>query len=203
MDVQIHHGDVSGFRSSALQLLGHQVHPAAVAWSASAPLVGRVAEGGHAGRVTRLAASVVPRSFLRITDLALLHTDPQRFDLLYRLLWRIVHEPRLKDDRGDYDMQRVSRMASAVRRDLVGLKTSVAFQPVEHEGGTLACGWAAPQFYTTEAFALWVARSRPDGDFVVASPERCVLSRRRVIHHLPPMASAPRSADEWLRAVVH
>ena len=198
MDVQLHHGDVSGFRLSALQLLGHQVHPAAIAWSAIAPLAGRLAEAGPRGEVTRLGASVVPRSFLRLTDLALLHTDPQRFDLLYRLLWRIVHEPRLKDDLGDYDMQRVRKMAAAVRRELQSLKGSVDFIDVVCEGSSLACGWIDPHFYTTEAFALGYARSRPETDFMVASPERCILSRGRAVHHLPPLAAAPRSAQEWL-----
>ena len=203
MDILIHHGDVSGFRTSALHLLGHQVHPAAVAWSGTAPLAGLAGEGRGPGSVTRVAASVVPRSFLRITDLALLHSDPQRFDLLYRLLWRIVHEPRLKDDKGDYDMQRVQRMASAVRRELQGLKSSVAFVPVAYEGGTLSCGWADPQFYVAEAFALWVARSQPGADFLVATPQRCILSHGRVIHHLPAIPVAPGNADEWLRVLVH
>lgn len=201
MDVLLHHGDIDGFRTSALQLLGHQVHPATVAWSGSAPLLGLAADAGPAGQVTRLAAAMVPRSFLRITDLALLHSDPQRFDMLYRLLWRVVHEPRLKDDRGDYDMQRVRRMAQAVGRELHHLKGSVAFLPVPHEGGSLACGWAAPQFYVTEAFALWHVRSRPGTDFLVGTPERCILSRAGAIHHLPPLAAAPRNAEEWLQVL--
>lgn len=203
MDVQLHHGDVGGFRTSALQLLGHQVHPAAIAWTAVPPLAGLPAEAAAGGEVTRLGASVVPRSFLRLTDSALLHTDPQRFDLLYRLLWRIVHEPRLKDDLDDYDMQRVQRMAAAVRRELQGLKGSVAFVPVASGGASIACGWAVPHFYTTEAFALWYARSRPDTDFMVASPERCILARRRTIYHLPALAAAPRSPEEWLQALAH
>lgn len=203
MDVLLHHGDVSGFRTSALHLLGHQVHPATVAWASSAPVPAPQEAVGPAGRVTQLAASVVPRSFLRVTDLALLHTDPQRFDLLYRLLWRIVHEPRLKDDKADYDMQRVQRMAHAVRRELHHLKKSVVFLAVPYEGGSLACGWAEPHFYTTEAFALWFARGRPGTDFVIASPERCILSRGRAIQHLPPLRTAPRDAQEWLRLVTH
>jgi uracil-DNA glycosylase len=201
MDVLLHNGDVGGFRTSVLELLGQQVHPAAVAWSASGALSGHPADGGPAGHVTRLAASIVPRSFLRMLDLALLHSDPQRFDVLYRLLWRVVREPRLKDDRSDFDMQRAVNMAQAVGRELRHLKGCVVFQDVPSEGTTLACGWAAPHFYTTEAMALWLARSRPGTDFLFGTPERCILSRRGALRHLPPLAAPPRDAEEWLKVL--
>lgn len=198
MNVLLHDGDVSAFRTSALHLLGSQVQPADVAWSASAPLVGLAADARPAGHVTRLAAAMVPRSFLRISDLALLHSDPQRFDLLYRLLWRVVHEPQLKHDRSDEDMERAYRMAHAVGRELNQLKGCVTFLDAQYAGGSLACGWAAPHFYTTEAFALWYGRNRAGTDFLIGTPERCILSRGRVVHHLPPLPAPPRTADKWV-----
>jgi DNA polymerase len=201
LDVFLHHGDVGSFRSSALELLKHQVHPAAIAWSSGDALSAPAPSTVSTGAVTRLAASVVPRSFLRLTDLALLHTDPQRFDLMYRLLWRVVHEPRLKDDRSDYDMQRAYKMAAAVRRELQTLQRSVAFLPVAYGDRTVFCGWAEPHFYTTEAFALWYGRRRTGTDFLAASPERCAFSRRGVIRLLPPLPRCPRSMEEWHAAL--
>jgi uracil-DNA glycosylase len=201
VDVLLHDGDLGGFRTSALELLRHQVHPAAIAWSSTAGLAVPTAGRGPAGGVSNAAASVVPRSFLRLVDLALLHSDPQRFDLLYRLLWRVVHEPRLKDDRDDYDMQRARKMAAAVRREVQTLQRSAAFVSVAYAGSTLACAWTDPHFHTTEAFALWVARRHPDADFLVASPERCVLSRARAIRLLPRMLQSPRNMQEWCAAL--
>ena len=38
----------------------------------------------------------VPAFFVALCERAALHADPNRFGLLYRLLWRLVHEPALK-----------------------------------------------------------------------------------------------------------
>ncbi|QJW84223.1 hypothetical protein HK414_11380 [Ramlibacter terrae] len=40
----------------------------------------------------------------------MLHRDEIRFDLLYRLLWRLVHEPHLVNGNTDPDMALAQRM---------------------------------------------------------------------------------------------
>ncbi len=47
------------------------------------------------------------------------HRDQDRFALLYRLLWRLVHEPGLRHDPADPDMVRAHHMAHAVRVEKV------------------------------------------------------------------------------------
>ena len=90
MQVQLTHADVGGFRTSIAELLAHQVHPAAIEWSALPPRTGPFTGAAQTGKVTSAAAAVIPRSFLRLVDLALLHSEPRRFDVLYRLVWRMA-----------------------------------------------------------------------------------------------------------------
>jgi uracil-DNA glycosylase len=192
MQVLIAQADIGGFRTSVAELLAHQVHPAAIEWSALPPRTGAFDCMGQADGVAA-AAAVIPRSFLREADLALLHSDPRRFDLLYRLVWRLVHEPRLKDDLADEDMRQVRRMAQEVLRDLLRLDGSVLFAPVD----AVLCGWGAPAHFTSEAFALMRARGAPGTDFLFATPERSVLYRAGVFQHLRPVACKPSGPEDW------
>ncbi|MDB5817837.1 MAG: hypothetical protein JWQ11_1477, partial [Rhizobacter sp.] len=64
------------------------------------------------------AAPRVPPAFLTLAQTALLHSDPHRFGLLYRLLWRHSREPNLRHDALDPDVVRANVLAQSVRRDM-------------------------------------------------------------------------------------
>ena len=58
----------------------------------------------------------VPSPLVDLLQRAACHRDPDKGALLYRLLWRVVHEGRgLLDDAADDDVIRVTRLAKAVR----------------------------------------------------------------------------------------
>src|SRR5438132_1509010 len=96
--------DLAGFRAESRQLLAHQVPPEQVTWFASAPVGAELyaqpppASDSRPRSVARAATAIVPASFLRLCESVVLHRDPGRFALLYRLLWRLVHEPGLRND---------------------------------------------------------------------------------------------------------
>ena len=84
--------DLAGFREEARSLLAHQVPPEQVDWQTahnSDQFAQAVPSEGPASRhVPRAAMAIVPASFLRLCEIVVLHRDPDRFALLYRLLWR-------------------------------------------------------------------------------------------------------------------
>ncbi|HEY1225751.1 MAG TPA: uracil-DNA glycosylase, partial [Ramlibacter sp.] len=97
--------DLTGFRNEARELLAHQVPPDQVHWetqqAADTDLFAqKPAQGSEQVRtskgIPRAATAIVPASFLRLCEVVVLHNDPQRVSLLYRLLWRLVHEPTLR-----------------------------------------------------------------------------------------------------------
>src|SRR5690349_20228932 len=124
--------DVSGFHSEATRLLAQQVPPETVQWSAAPAhtVEEQALDVGHAAIRNRAARAIIPQSFIRMSELVVLHHDPQRFDLLYRALWRLVYEPDLKNDLADADLARLRQMAQAVRRDIQKMKARVEFRPL-------------------------------------------------------------------------
>jgi DNA polymerase len=172
--------DLAGFRNEARELLAHQVPPEQVQWETVHTLsddlfAQPVAERSQA--MSRAATSLVPASFLRLCEVVVLHSDPQRFALLYRLLWRLVHEPALRHDPLDADMLQAQQMAQSVRRDMHKMKAFVRFRQVpdaEREGEVLHVAWFEPAHHIVEAVAPWFSRRFTNMHWAILTPERSV-----------------------------
>ena len=124
-------------RARRATLLAHQVPPEEVHWqtvhaptTTSSPTPAEAPNQPAAPRPAAPPPAIVPASFLRLCEFVVLHHDPQRFALLYRLLWRLVHEPGLRNDPLDADMLQAQQMAQAVRRDMHKMKAFLRFRAV-------------------------------------------------------------------------
>ncbi len=176
--------DLAGFRAQARALLARQVPPEAVHWSTATAEEDLFADLPAAAEpvpapVTPPGASraLVPAAFLRLVETVVLHREPARFSLLYRLLWRLVHEPGLRDDPIDPDMLAAQQMAQQVRRDLHKMKAFLRFRPVPDMGcrdGVLHVAWFEPQHHIVEAIAPWCAKRFTGMDWAILTPERSV-----------------------------
>ena len=81
----------------------------------------------------------VPKVFLDAAKIAAVHRDPQRWNLLYRLLYRLQRNRDLLRVEVDDDVAELKRMEAQVRRDLHKMHAFVRFRKVEEpssEGGT-------------------------------------------------------------------
>jgi probable DNA metabolism protein len=171
--------DVLGFRAQANSLLAQQVPPADIDWKAAASLAcGENILGAHS-RPSQLPSAlhaIVPRSFVRLTELVVLHRDPRRFELLYRLLWRLVHEPELTASGRDADVAQAQSMAQAVRRDILRTRKAVRLRVLPlRDGIVLNIGWCEPQHHVTEEVAQVMSGMSLDQPWLLASPDRCLL----------------------------
>ncbi|HUD32496.1 MAG TPA: UdgX family uracil-DNA binding protein [Variovorax sp.] len=192
--------DWPGFRREARGLLARQVPPDDVVWhtrdSAELDLFASLsdesvppaslevdAEDAAASVATVRASStphlgsasaVVPPAFVRLCETVVLHEDPARFGLLYRLLWRLVHEPGLRDDPIDADRVRAQHMAQAVRRDMHKMKAFVRFRTIEQAdgGATLHVAWFEPFHHIVEAVAPFFVRRFTQMRWAILTPER-------------------------------
>jgi DNA polymerase len=87
----------------------------------------------------------VPKAFVTLAQRAARHTDSSRWVLLYRLLWRLVHEDRdLLHDASDSDVETTTRLAAQADEEVqpVGLlgeppSSAAAFLPSERSLPTL------------------------------------------------------------------
>lgn len=171
--------DVGDFQSRANAFLAQQVPPADIDWHAG-PATSSGAKFRGKGIVATLPPSalhsIVPRSFVRLTELVVLHRDAGRFGLMYRLLWRLVHEPELAGASGDRDMALAQSMAQAVRRDVIKVRKNLLLRALPPlDGVPLAVAWCQPQHRVTELVADGLSRTHPAPPWLLASPDRCVL----------------------------
>jgi DNA polymerase len=171
--------DLAGFRSTARDLLAHQVAPDDVQWLLQPPpdlySDPESPQSSRPRNVARAATAIVPASFTRLCEFVVMHRDTARFSLLYRLLWRLVHEPGLRNDPLDADMQQAQHMAHAVRRDIHKMKANVRLHTLrDAQGQELQVGCHEPAHHITEAVAPWFCKRLAATRWALFTPERSV-----------------------------
>ncbi len=174
--------DFDGWRKAARRLILDDVAPEDIDWSVAGAesLFADAADeppqaAGDAPRFN------VPRDFLDRCAGAILHRDPDRFAFLYRLLWRIRHEPGLIEVAVDADVVRLEEMVKAVRRDLHKMKAYVRFREVaaplsdgEPVDGAAPwfVAWFEPSHYIVEAVAPFFMRRFTSMRWAILTPDR-------------------------------
>ena len=167
--------DYDEWRAAARRLLAADVSPDRVGFrlaSASGDLF-----GSHWNTGMRCTNAVsrrirVPREFPSLAKTLVCHSDPSRFSLLYRLLWRLKDEPRLLGNTADVDVYRANRMAKAVRRDSHKMKAFVRFRRTESETGEIFVAWFEPDHHIVERTAPFFARRFAGMRWSIVTPDR-------------------------------
>ncbi|MEJ5991127.1 UdgX family uracil-DNA binding protein [Ramlibacter sp. PS3R-8] len=178
--------DLAGFRQEARKLLARRVPPDEVHWSAG-PYHDDLFGGTQApaGEPPPDGGINVPPAFLELCHTVVLHSAPQRFALLYRLLWRLAHEPSLRHDPLDADMLQAREMAKSVQRDIHKMHAFVRFRQVQDGQDPLDplhVAWFEPDHYIVEANAPWFRRRFANMRWAILTPQRCVEWDRKELH---------------------
>ena len=131
------------FRDAARALIGAGVAPADVSWNSGAnDLLG----GAPPPQGT--AAFSVPAAYVRLAEAVTCHSDPERFALLYDLLWRLTHgERELMSIASDPLVHRLARMEKSVRRDMHKMTAFLRFRQVIDDGAELYVAWFEPEHF--------------------------------------------------------
>jgi probable DNA metabolism protein len=105
------------------------------------------------------SAFSVPRPFVDLAETVVLHSDPERFALLYAMLLRLRAQPRLIDDQTDPLRRRLEEMAKSVRRDIHKMRAFLRFRSViEADGGERYVAWYEPDHHIVRANAGFFVR---------------------------------------------
>ncbi|KPF45453.1 UdgX family uracil-DNA binding protein [Rhizobium sp. AAP43] len=167
-------GDLGEWRDAARQLLAEHVDPQDVRFHTDgdiADLFGAM-PGGLAGDVAA-TASLVPKAFIDAAGAAICHSDPERFSLLYRILWRLQRERDLLQGASDPDVVHLVRLIKNVRRDSHKMKAFVRFREVEgvQVGRRRFVAWFEPEHFIVCRTAGFFQRRFTDMDWLIATPK--------------------------------
>ncbi|CAM3266696.1 Type-4 uracil-DNA glycosylase [Sphingomonas antarctica] len=187
--------DFDAWRDAARGLLLARVPPEAVVW--------RVGESDDlfaappppaAGLVGNLT---VPKSFLTLAQTAILHSDHERFALLYTLLWRLQTDRALMDDHADPLVDRLEDMAKAVRRDIHKMRAFLRFR--ELDGRFVA--WFEPEHHIARHNAGFFIRRFATMHWSILTPEVSVHWDGETLTEGPPASKADAPAGDPVEEV--
>lgn len=117
----------------------------------------------------------VPVAFLGIAKTVSHHRSGGRWELLYRLLWRICHgERHLMNIASDPDVLRAIEMEKAVRRDAHKMKAFVRFRKVIDQDGEHFIAWHRPDHYSLRYTCEFFARRFDVMRWTIMTPEESV-----------------------------
>jgi probable DNA metabolism protein len=194
--------DLAGWREAARALRMRQVAPEEALWTVD-PSGDLLGEAGRAPVTGGGARFTVPKAFLELADLVILHRSDERFALLYRLLWRLGREPELLHVEADPDVQKARLFARSVSLAAQKMKAFVRFRPVTDPHGAQTCvAWFEPAHRVTEVTAPFFARRFAGRCFSILTPDVCVHwdARSLVFTSGVDPADAPREdslEDYW------
>lgn len=141
----------------------------------------------------------VPREFIDRAERVSFHRDPGKWQLLYRLLWRIVHEnAQLLDVRIDEDVREFFAMEHAVRRDAHKMKAFVRFRKlIDEEGCERFIAWHEPDHPLLRHVAAFFQDRFSILNWTIMTPDESVSWDGQKLNWGPgrPQSAAPRGDD--------
>lgn len=167
--------DLEGWRQAARQFLEMGIEPSQILWSKEAgtlslfdsPPVRRPQEQTSQGRFQ------VPAEFLEWARLIASAADPDRWDLLYRLLFRLKYERKdLLQFSVDPDVVRAEQLMKTLRRDIHKLHAFVRFKKTGVDGREHYVAWHKPEHPILELGAPFFARRFGDRTWSLFTPDQ-------------------------------
>ena len=171
-----HEVDFAGWRDAARRLAMEGVPPEQAHFSVGHPddLFAQeadpaVAPVGNAGGFS------VSRALVELAQTVIQARAPERFDLLYGLVWRAQQgERRITELVTDPWVQRAIRLAQSVRRDTHKMRAFLRFRELREAEAIRYVAWFEPEHYVVEANAGFFVRRFATMIFSILTPYRSV-----------------------------
>ena len=193
-------GAFQPWRDAARALLQAGIAPEKVDWNAADGVETRLEfdalpiPAGGGGPVTS-----VPPAFLDLAATVICHSDPGRFALLYRMLWRLVNGERaLLQLHADQDVAAARALAKSVRRDAHKMTAFVRFREVDAPEGARRrfVAWFEPDHFIVARTAPFFQRRFNDMDWLIATPKGSASWNGETLTVTAEAASRPEAEDE-------
>ncbi len=168
-----HQVDFEGWRAAARALATSEMPPEAVLWSVGAPDDLFASDTFAPETAAPAPAFSVPRPLVELAQTVIQSSEPERFALLYGLIWRIRRGERgLMQDAADPQLSRAQQLAQSVRRDTHKMRAFLRFREVTADDATRYVAWFEPQHFIVEANADFFIRRFSNLVFSILTPYR-------------------------------
>jgi len=184
--------DLDGFRCAVRRLVAEELAPQHVVFAIDETpgLFGQEA-GGDAPPVS------LPRGVARLIEHGVCHRDPERYALLYRLVWRVLNGERdLLEVASDPLVHRIDLMARAVRRDLHKMHAFVRFRRMHGEDLECFAAWFEPEHFILEAAAPFFVDRFRSMDWTILTPIGSMRWNRKALTFGPPARREDAPAED-------
>jgi DNA polymerase len=189
--------DFDGWRKAARALVLNDVKPSDVTWNVAGDAPELFAPTAPPLEPPEGTFSVSAR-FVELAKTAILHRNPERFALLYRLLWRLRHDHDLLDIATDPDVAEIAAMAKAVRRDEHKMHAFVRFREVGREHKSHFVAWFEPEHHIVELAAPFFARRFADMPWSILTPDLCAHWDGHAVSITPGVAKSEAPTQDRL-----
>ena len=170
--VLAHEVDWDGFRIAARRLALDGVAPEEVVWSVGMPDDLFSGDPPPAGPPPS-GVFTLPRALVELAETAIQAREPERFALLYRLIWRAHRGERaVLEQTTDPAVHRAQRLAQSVRRDTHKMRAFVRFREVQEGTATRYVAWFEPSHFIVEANAPFFVRRFASMAWSILTPYR-------------------------------
>ncbi|NML04200.1 UdgX family uracil-DNA binding protein [Sphingomonas sp. G-3-2-10] len=152
--------DSDGWRAAARALALAEIPPDRISWQVGDAPADLFADApGPLPPPVAGAQFGVPRRFVDLAESVILHSDPQRFSLLYAMLMRLRREPGLIGDEADPLLRRLEDLAKSVRRDIHKMRAFLRFREApDDDGEPRFIAWFEPEHHILRANAGFFVR---------------------------------------------
>lgn len=177
------------WREVARPLLSAGIAPENVEWRAGATFEQR----SELPPSTPLRLS---RQLIDLLESIACYRHPGRWELMYRLAWRSLRQPRLLEDAADPDVHHATKMAKAVDREVHKMHAFVRFRELEHDNGEkMYYAWFEPTHEVLRLGVPFFCQRFPNMDWMIATPDGTVLWRDHALQFIstPDKSSLPKA----------
>jgi uracil-DNA glycosylase len=191
--------DFDGWRKAARALAQNNVKPSDVTWivQGNAPELFEPSAPATQFETPNNTFNVSAK-FVELAQAAILHRDPLRFAILYRLLWRLRSHHDLLGVADDPDIALALAMAKAVHRDRHRMQALIRFREIGREQKSHYVAWFEPEHHIVEAAAPFFASRFADMPWSILTPDVCAHWDGHAVAITPGIARAEAPSQDQL-----
>lgn len=193
--------DFDGWRAAARMLAAERIAANEVLWQIGDRPVDLFGGEPVAVDAAQAPPMRVSRAFLDLARDAALHSEPERFALLYALLLRLLDQPHLLQDRADRPLRRLEGLAQNVRRDIHKMHAFLRFRELPDGDGTRFVAWYEPEHHILRRNAAFFVERFTNMRWSILTPRGALHWDGALLTEGPPAQRGDAPGDDPVEGV--